>query len=189
MPLQILRPAQIFPQLASASTIKEEVLGKDLNIMVVRELTGGAYFGDKGTEKYESGEKAWDLMIYTTEEIERVSHVAFNIAKASSKKLTLVDKANVLESSRLWRETVTRTIQEYPDVTLDFMYVDNAAMQLIRNPKQFEVILTENLFGDILSDEASMLTGSLGMLPSASLRLRNQRHLRTYSWFCSRYSW
>jgi 3-isopropylmalate dehydrogenase len=164
-----LRPAKIFPQLVSASTIKEEVLGKDLNIMVVRELTGGAYFGNKGTEKYEGGEKAWDLMIYNTEEIIRIAKVAFNLAKDSGKKLTLVDKANVLESSRLWRKTVNELSKEYPEVTLEYMYVDNAAMQLIRNPKQFEIILTENLFGDILSDEASMLTGSLGMLPSASL--------------------
>lgn len=164
-----LRPAKLQRQLISSSTIKEEVLGKDLDIMVVRELTGGAYFGDKGRCKTENGMSAWDLMIYNTEEIKRVSRVAFEIARLRKNKLTLVDKANVLESSRLWRETVTELSKEYPDVALNYMYVDNAAMQLIRNPGQFDVIVTENLFGDILSDEASMLTGSLGMLPSASL--------------------
>lgn len=164
-----LRPAHIYPQLASASSIKEEVLGNDLDIMVVRELTGGAYFGDKGREKCENGEKAWDLMMYNTEEIERVTHVAFKTAGLRKGKVMLVDKANVLESSKLWRETVTKIAAEYPNIELKYMYVDNAAMQLIRDPRQFDVILTENLFGDILSDEASMLTGSLGMLPSASL--------------------
>lgn len=164
-----LRPAKLHPQLLSSSTIKEEVLGKDLDIMVVRELTGGAYFGDKGRGEGPKGMSAWDLMIYSTEEIERVSRVAFETARLRKNRLTLVDKANVLESSRLWRETVTELSKEYPDVELNCMYVDNAAMQLIRNPRQFDVIVTENLFGDILSDEASMLTGSLGMLPSASL--------------------
>lgn len=164
-----LRPAHVYPQLASASAIKEEVLGNNLDIMVVRELTGGAYFGEKGRQKYQNGEKAWDLMIYNTEEIERVAHVAFKAAQKRKGKLMLVDKANVLESSRLWRETVTKLASGYPEIELKYMYVDNAAMQLIRNPRQFDVILTENLFGDILSDEASMLTGSLGMLPSASL--------------------
>lgn len=164
-----LRPAKLQPQLVSSSTIKEDVLGSDLDIMVVRELTGGAYFGDKGRRETENGMSAWDLMIYNTEEIKRVSRVAFEIAGLRKNRLTLVDKANVLESSRLWRETVTELSREYPDVELSYMYVDNAAMQLIRNPRQFDVIVTENLFGDILSDEASMLTGSLGMLPSASL--------------------
>ncbi len=166
-----LRPAILFPQLKSASPLKEEVLGDGLNIMVVRELTGGAYFGEKKRMKTENGVKAWDTMGYTTYEIERVTHKAFSIARGRGKKLMLVDKANVLESSRLWREEVTRISSQYPDVELSYMYVDNAAMQLIRNPRQFDVILTENLFGDILSDEASMLTGSLGMLPSASLGL------------------
>lgn len=164
-----LRPAHVYPQLASASSIKQEVLGNNLDIMVVRELTGGAYFGDKGRKKYENGEKAWDLMMYNTEEIERVAHVAFKTAGLRKGKVMLVDKANVLESSKLWRETVTKLATNYPEIELKYMYVDNAAMQLIRDPKQFDVILTENLFGDILSDEASMLTGSLGMLPSASL--------------------
>lgn len=164
-----LRPAHVYEQLIKASTIKPEVLGENLDIMVVRELTGGAYFGDKGRKKNRESESAWDLMIYSTEEIERVSHVGFKTAMKRKKKLMLVDKANVLESSRLWRETVTKIAEQYPEVKLDYMYVDNAAMQLIRNPRQFDVILTENLFGDILSDEVSMLTGSLGMLPSASL--------------------
>jgi 3-isopropylmalate dehydrogenase len=164
-----LRPAHLYPQLIKASAIKEDVLGEDLDIMVVRELTGGAYFGDKGRKKNRESESAWDLMIYSTEEIERVAHVAFKAAKLRKNKLMLVDKANILESSRLWRETVTKIAEQYPQIKLDYMYVDNAAMQLIRNPRQFDVILTENLFGDILSDEASMLTGSLGMLPSASL--------------------
>lgn len=164
-----LRPVKLFPQLTSASTIKEEVLGKNLDIMVVRELTGGAYFGNKGRETKNGILSAWDLMIYNTEEIIRVARVAFEISQTRSSRLVLVDKANVLESSRLWRETVSTLSKEYPDVALEYMYVDNAAMQLIRNPTQFDVILTENLFGDILSDEASMLTGSLGMLPSASI--------------------
>lgn len=164
-----LRPAIMFPQLKSASTLKEEVLGDGLNIMVIRELTGGAYFGERGRIHTEDGEKAWDTMAYSTYEIERIAKVAFQISKKRNNKLTLVDKANVLESSRLWRETVTKMASEYPSVELNYMYVDNAAMQLIRNPRQFDTIVTENLFGDVLSDEASMLTGSLGMLPSASL--------------------
>lgn len=164
-----LRPAIMFPQLKSASTLKEEVLGDGLNIMVIRELTGGAYFGERGRIHTEDGEKAWDTMAYSTYEIERIAKVAFQISKKRNNKLTLVDKANVLESSRLWRETVTKMASEYPGVELNYMYVDNAAMQLIRNPRQFNTIVTENLFGDVLSDEASMLTGSLGMLPSASL--------------------
>ena len=165
-----LRPSIMFPQLKSASTLKEEVLGDGLDIMVIRELTGGAYFGEKSRSNTEDGgEKAWDTMAYSTYEIERIAKVAFETAMKRNNKLTLVDKANVLESSRLWRETVTKIATQYPEVELNYMYVDNAAMQLIRNPKQFSTIVTENLFGDILSDEASMLTGSLGMLPSASL--------------------
>lgn len=164
-----LRPAILFPQLKSASTLKEEVLGDGLDIMVIRELIGGAYFGEKKRVETEQGPKAWDTMMYSAYEIERIAHVAFKAAMKRKKKLTLVDKANVLESSRLWREIVFKIAPEYPEVQLNTMYVDNAAMQLIRNPKQFDLILTENLFGDILSDEASMLTGSLGMLPSASL--------------------
>ncbi|SKA82449.1 3-isopropylmalate dehydrogenase [Clostridium sp. USBA 49] len=164
-----LRPAILFPQLKSASTLKEEVLGDGLDIMVIRELIGGAYFGEKKRIETEEGPKAWDTMMYSAYEIERITHVAFKTAMKRKNKLTLVDKANVLESSRLWREIVFKIAKEYPQVQLNTMYVDNAAMQLIRNPRQFDLILTENLFGDILSDEASMLTGSLGMLPSASL--------------------
>jgi len=164
-----LRPAILFPQLKSASTLKEEVLGEGLDIMVVRELTGGIYFGQRGRRDISGGQEAWDTESYTTGEIERVARLAFEIAGKRQGRLTSVDKANVLESSRLWREVVCRVAEDYPDVALNHMYVDNAAMQLIRNPRQFDVIVTSNMFGDILSDEASMLTGSLGMLPSASL--------------------
>ena len=164
-----LRPAILFPQLKSASTLKEEVLGDGLNIMVGRELTGGIYFGSRGRKDLTYGQEAWDTESYTTHEVERVARVAFEIARKRDKRLVSIDKANVLESSRLWREVVCKVAEEYPDVELSHMYVDNAAMQLVRNPRQFDVIVTTNMFGDILSDEASMLTGSLGMLPSASL--------------------
>ncbi|MBU3144790.1 3-isopropylmalate dehydrogenase [Clostridium sp. CF012] len=164
-----LRPAILFPQLKSASNLKEEVLGDNLDIMIVRELIGGAYFGEKKRVDLANGQKAWDVIEYSTYEIERITKMAFEIARVRNKKLTLVDKANVLESSRLWREVVQSISKNYKDVELNNMYVDNAAMQLIRDPHQFDVIVTENMFGDILSDEASMLTGSLGMLPSASL--------------------
>ncbi len=164
-----LRPAILFPQLKSASTLKEEVLGDGLDIMVVRELTGGLYFGHRGRRNTDRGEEAWDTENYSTMEVERVARVAFEIARGRKGKLMSVDKANVLESSRLWREVVTKVSQDYKDVELSHMYADNAAMQLVRNPRQFDVIVTTNMFGDILSDEAAMLTGSLGMLPSASL--------------------
>ena len=164
-----LRPAILFPQLKSASALKEEILANGLDIMVVRELTGGAYFGEKKRVKIEDGYKAWDMMTYTSYEIERIARIAFSIARKRKSKITMVDKANVLESSRLWREVTGEVSKDYTDVEVTYMYVDNAAMQLVRNPGQFDVILTENLFGDILSDEASMLTGSLGMLPSASI--------------------
>ncbi len=164
-----LRPAVLFPQLKSASTLKEEVLGDGIDLMVIRELTGGLYFGEKKRVDTADGQKAWDTMVYSTHEIERIIKVAFQIARKRSGKVTLVDKANVLESSRLWREVATRLALENKDIAMDYMYVDNAAMQLVRNPRQFDVIVTENMFGDILSDEASMLTGSLGMLPSASI--------------------
>jgi 3-isopropylmalate dehydrogenase len=160
-----LRPAILFPQLADASTLKKEVIGKGIDIMVVRELTGGLYFGKK--ERFAN--EAYDTMFYTVPEIERIARVAFEIAMKRGKRLTSVDKANVLLVSRLWRDTVIRVSEEYPDVELTHMYVDNCAMQLVRDPQQFDVIVTENTFGDILSDEASMLTGSIGMLPSASL--------------------
>ena len=136
--------------------------------MVVRELTGGIYFGKKG--KSEDGNEAYDIMSYTRPEIERIARKAFEIAQKRNGKVTSVDKANVLETSRLWRATTEEVKKDYPDCSLDHLYVDNASMQLVRNPHQFDVILTENMFGDILSDEASMITGSIGMLPSASLR-------------------
>lgn len=164
-----LRPAILFPQLKSASPLKEEVLGDRLDIMVVRELTGDIYFGEKKRVDISGGQRAFDIMEYSTFQICRAARVAFETARKRSGKVVSVDKANVLESSRLWREEVVKISKEYSDVKLTHMYVDNAAMQLIRNPGQFDVILTSNMFGDILSDEASMLTGSLGMLPSASI--------------------
>ncbi len=162
-----LRPAVLHTALKDASPLKSEIIGDGLDIMVVRELTGGIYFGKRGRE--DDGKTAFDTERYSTAEIERIAHVAFKIAMQRDKKVCSVDKANILESSRLWREVVIRVAKEYPEVTLSHLYVDNAAMQLVRDPKQFDVILTSNIFGDILSDEASMITGSIGMLPSASL--------------------
>jgi len=163
-----LRPARLYPALASASALKEELVSGGLDILVVRELTGGIYFGEpKG--RTDEGRRAVDTCIYSVAEIERIARVGFESAVGRGKRLCSVDKANVLETSRLWRETVTRIGAEYPEVELSHMLVDNCAMQLVRDPRQFDVIVTENMFGDILSDEASMLTGSLGMLPSASL--------------------
>ncbi len=164
-----LRPAVIFEPLKEASPIKAEIIGDALDILVVRELTGGIYFGQRGRETVDGVESAYDTERYSVPEIERIARVGFSMAQKRGKKLCSVDKANVLESSRLWRATVTRVAQEYPDVELSHMYVDNCAMQLVRNPKQFDVILTSNIFGDILSDEASMISGSIGMLASASL--------------------
>ena len=164
-----LRPAIVFDELLEASTLKKDVI-KDVDIMVVRELTGDVYFGQpKGIECFEGRRAGFNNMIYFEDEVERIAHVAFQTAQKRNKKLCSVDKANVLDCSRLWREVMIRVSQSYSDVELSHMYVDNAAMQLIRNPKQFDVIVTGNIFGDILSDEASMLSGSLGMLPSASL--------------------
>ncbi|MTI85664.1 MAG: 3-isopropylmalate dehydrogenase [Firmicutes bacterium] len=164
-----LRPAQVFTSLADASTLKREVV-EGLDIMVVRELTGGLYFGSKQREDLPGGgRRVVETLEYTTEEVERVVRVGFDMARRRSKQLTSVDKANVLESSRFWREIVESVAQEYPDVELKHMLVDNCAMQLVRNPKQFDVLVTENMFGDILSDQAAQLTGSIGMLPSASL--------------------
>ncbi len=140
-----------------------------MDIMVVRELTGGIYFGQRGRDTVDGVESAFDTERYSVKEVERIARIGFEMAQKRNKRLCSVDKANVLESSRLWRETVTKIAKEYPDVTLDYMYVDNCAMQLVRNPKQFDVILTSNIFGDILSDEASMISGSIGMLASASL--------------------
>ena len=164
-----LRPVTVFDELTEASTLKPEVV-KGVDIMIVRELTGDVYFGQPRGIQEINGERAgFNNMIYFEKEIERVAHVAFQTAQKRNKKLCSVDKANVLDASRLWREIVTAVSDSYPDVELTHMYVDNAAMQLIRNPKQFDVIVTGNIFGDILSDEASMISGSLGMLPSASL--------------------
>ncbi len=165
-----LRPATILPQLIDASSLKREVV-EGVDIMVVRELTGGIYFGKpKGIFTSETGERRGvNTMVYTESEIERIGRVAFETAGQRGKKLCSVDKANVLEVSQLWRSCITELGKEYPEVELSHMYVDNAAMQLVRNPKQFDTIVTGNLFGDILSDAAAMLTGSIGMLPSASL--------------------
>ena len=160
-----LRPAMVFDELVDASTIKPDVL-KGVDMLVVRELTGGLYFGQPRKKEENS---AYNTMVYSKEEIERIAEVAFEAALKRSKKVTLVDKANVLETSQLWREVVADVAKKYEDVRLDYMYVDNAAMQLIKDPKQFDVLLTENLFGDILSDEASMICGSIGLLPSASI--------------------
>ncbi len=165
-----LRPAKILPQLLDASSLKPEVVS-GVDIMVVRELTGGIYFGQpRGIFRTETGEqRGVNTMVYSESEIDRIGRVAFEAARKRSKKLCSVDKANVLEVSQLWRDRITLLAQDYPDVELSHMYVDNAAMQLVRAPKQFDTIVTGNLFGDILSDAAAMLTGSIGMLPSASL--------------------
>ncbi len=163
-----LRPAVIYPELSDASPLKPSVISEGVDLLVVRELTGGIYFGEKGRSN--DGKSAYDVMRYSVPEIERIARKAFEAARIRKKRVTVVDKANVLETSRLWRETVSEIAREYDDISLDFMYVDNASMQLVRDPKHFDVLLTENMFGDILSDEASMITGSIGMLASASLR-------------------
>lgn len=164
-----LRPARLFASLADASSLKRSVID-GIDIVVIRELTGGIYFGKpRGIEKYEGGERGINTEVYTTPEIERIARLGFQVAKSRRGKLCSVDKANVLESSELWRRVVIGVHKEYEDVELSHMYVDNCSMQLIRNPRQFDVILTSNMFGDILSDEAAMLTGSIGMLPSASI--------------------
>ncbi len=165
-----LRPAVLYPELANASTLKPEVVS-GLDIMIVRELTGDVYFGQpRGMRVNEQGEReGFNTMVYAESEVRRIAHVAFGIAMKRKKKLCSVDKANVLETTEFWKEIVIDVAKEYPEVELSHMYVDNAAMQLIRNPKQFDVMVTGNIFGDILSDEASMLTGSIGMLASASL--------------------
>lgn len=170
-----LRPAVVFPELAAASSLKPELV-EGLDLMILRELTGDIYFGQpRGRRQTESGEdEGFDTMKYSVSEVERIARVAFDIAQQRNHKLCSVDKANVLDTSILWREVVTNIAQEYPSVELTHMYVDNAAMQLVREPKQFDVILTGNIFGDILSDEASMLTGSIGMLPSASMDINRK---------------
>lgn len=165
-----LRPAVLHNALKDACPLRADIRGENgIDIMVVRELTGGMYFGDRGRKQTDLGEAAWDTEQYAYEEIKRIAVTAFEIAMQRKKRLTNVDKANVLESSRLWREVVLEVAKDYPDVALDHMYVDNASMQLIRDPHHFDVIVTTNMFGDILSDEASQITGSIGMLPSASL--------------------
>jgi 3-isopropylmalate dehydrogenase len=170
-----LRPAILYPQLAHASTLKEEVVS-GLDMMIVRELTGGIYFGQpRGIRILDNNEKqGFNTLIYQESEIERIAHVAFNTAMKRDKRVCSVDKANVLECTELWREVLIRVSKEYPEVELTHMYVDNAAMQLVRAPKQFDVMVTTNMFGDILSDCAAMLTGSIGMLPSASMD-KNQK--------------
>jgi 3-isopropylmalate dehydrogenase len=169
-----LRPAQVFPELAAASSLKAEVVA-GLDILIVRELTGDIYFGQPKGIRQKGGEReGFDTMLYSESEVRRIARVAFEAARKRSKKLCSVDKANVLETSQLWREVMTEEAKSYSDVALSHMYVDNCAMQLVRNPKQFDVIVTGNMFGDILSDEASMLTGSIGMLPSAALDERGK---------------
>ncbi len=168
-----LRPAVVFSQLSEASPLKPEIISGGLDILVVRELTGGIYFGEKGIKETELGLAAYDIEQYSETEVERIAKTAFELAGKRNKSVISVDKSNVLESSRLWRRVVEKVASSYPDISLDHMYVDNASMQLVRNPKQFDVLLTSNLFGDILSDEASQITGSIGMLPSASLAAGN----------------
>lgn len=162
-----LRPAVMFKQLKDACPLKDEIVGEGLDILIVRELTGGIYFGDRGTSA--DGKTAWDTEKYSWEEIERIVRMGFEFAMNRQKKLCVIDKANILNSSRLWRKVAETVHAEFPEVELSFLYIDNAAMQLVRNPRQFDVIATSNMFGDILSDEASQITGSIGMLASASL--------------------
>lgn len=164
-----LRPAMMFDELKDACPLKPEIVEGGFDIMIVRELIGGIYFGERGKKETENGPAAYDVEQYSEGEVKRIAKVAFDLAMQRNKKVTSIDKANVLDSSRLWRATVEEVAKEYPEVELNHFYVDNAAMQIVRNPKQFDVILTSNLFGDILSDEASQVTGSIGMLPSASL--------------------
>jgi 3-isopropylmalate dehydrogenase len=165
-----LRPAQVYPQLTAASTLRHDVVA-GLDIMIIRELTGGIYFGQpRGIRTNAAGEReGFNTLVYSESEVRRIAKVAFEIAMKRDRRVCSIDKANVLECTELWREVVIAEAKNYPEVELSHMYVDNAAMQLVRNPKQFDVMLTDNMFGDILSDEASMLTGSIGMLPSASL--------------------
>ena len=164
-----LRPAVLYPQLAGACPLKEEISCKGFDMLIMRELTGGLYFGERHTEEVNGVRTAVDSLTYNEDEIRRIAIKAFEVAQVRNKKVTSVDKANVLDSSRLWRTVVNEVAVDYPDVTIEHMLVDNCAMQLVKDPAQFDVILTENMFGDILSDEASMVTGSIGMLASASM--------------------
>jgi len=169
-----LRPAKLFPELAAACCLRPDIVGQGLDVMVVRELTGGAYFGEPRGIEERGGEKVgFNTMVYAEHEVRRIAKVGFETARKRRGKLCSVDKANVLDVSRLWRAVVLEVAKDYPDVELSHLYVDNAAMQLVRAPSQFDVIVTENLFGDILSDEAAVITGSIGMLPSASLGAAN----------------
>ena len=164
-----LRPAKVYSALSGACPLRPDIVAEGVDLLMVRELTGGIYFGERGRREGKYGVEAYDTECYSKMEIERIAHVAFQAAQKRNKKVTSIDKANVLESSRLWRETVHEVAKEYPDVTCTDMLVDNTAMQLVRCPSQFDVVVTSNMFGDILSDEASQITGSIGMLPSASL--------------------
>ena len=164
-----LRPAKIFPALAGACTLRPDIAARGFDLVIVRELTGGIYFGERGRREGANGPEAYDTECYSVMEIERIAKVAFETAMKRRKSVVSIDKANVLESSRLWRETVERIANDFPEVSLEHMYVDNAAMQLVRDPSHFDVVLTSNIFGDILSDEASQITGSIGMLASSSL--------------------
>lgn len=164
-----LRPANLYPELREACPLKDDIIGDGFDMMIMRELTGGLYFGARKTENVDGVETAVDTLTYNENEIRRIAIRGFDIAMKRRKKVTSVDKANVLDSSRLWRKVVNEVAKDYPEVELEHMLVDNCAMQLVRDPKQFDVILTENMFGDILSDEAAMISGSLGMLASASL--------------------
>ena len=164
-----LRPAYLYPQLKEACPLKEEAADKGFDMLIMRELTGGLYFGDRFTKEVDGEQVATDTLVYRESEIRRIAIKAFEVARKRRKSVISVDKANVLDSSRLWRKVVNEVSEQYPDVTLEHMLVDNCAMQLVKDPSQFDVVLTENMFGDILSDEASMITGSIGMLPSASL--------------------
>ena len=164
-----LRPALLYAPLKDASPLKDSIIGDGIDICVVRELTGGIYFGERGREEIDGVPGAYDTERYNVNEVKRIAKIAFETAMKRNKKLTSVDKANILESSRLWRSVINEMAKDYPEVEVNHLYIDNASMQLVRDPRQFDVIVTSNMFGDILSDEASMITGSIGMLPSASL--------------------
>ena len=164
-----LRPAKLYPALSGACPLRPDIVAKGFDLLMVRELTGGIYFGDRGRREGKNGPEAWDTECYSVMEVERIARAAFDAARKRRRSVISIDKANVLETSRLWRETVHRVAAEYPDVQVEDMLVDNAAMQLVRNPSRFDVVVTSNMFGDILSDEASQITGSIGLLPSASL--------------------
>ena len=164
-----IRPARVFSDLAKACPLRADIAARGIDFVVVRELIGGVYFGEHKTEEVNGEKKATDIMAYSEHEVRRIAHVAFQMARKRRSRVTSIDKANVLDTSRLWRAVVTEVAAEYPDVELRHMYVDNAAMQMVRDPSQFDVVVTENLFGDILSDEASQITGSIGMIPSSSM--------------------